>query len=60
MGPEARREYLARMRERYVVANRREKGRLLEEAVAVSGGRLRETNLPPGQRAHSNKQRDEL
>ena len=37
MGPEAQREYLARMRERYVVATRREKGRLLDEAVAVTG-----------------------
>ena len=37
MGPEAQREYLARMRERYVVATRREKGRLLDEAVSVTG-----------------------
>lgn len=37
MGPKAQREYLARMQERYVVANRREKGRLLDEAVAVTG-----------------------
>ena len=37
MGPEAQREYLARMRERYVIATRREKSRLLEEAVAVTG-----------------------
>ena len=37
MGPEARREYLARMRERYVIANRKEKSRLLDEAVAVTG-----------------------
>ena len=37
MGPEAQREYLARMRERYVGATRREKGRLLDEAVAVTG-----------------------
>lgn len=37
MGPKAQREYLGRMRERYVVANRGEKGRLLDEAVAVTG-----------------------
>ena len=37
VGPEAQREYLARMRERYVGATRREKGRLLDEAVAVTG-----------------------
>ena len=37
MGPQARREYLGRMRERYVIANRKAKGRLLDEAVAVTG-----------------------
>jgi len=37
VGPEAQREYLARMRERYVIAKRREKSRLLDEAVAVTG-----------------------
>lgn len=37
MGPEARREYLTRMRERYVGASRREKSRLLDEAVAMTG-----------------------
>ncbi len=37
MGPEAQREYLARMRERYGVARRPEKTRLLDEAVAVTG-----------------------
>ena len=37
MGPKAQREYLGRMRERYVVATRREKGRLLDEAVGVTG-----------------------
>ena len=37
MGPKAQREYLARMRERYVVATRPEKSRLLDEAVAVTG-----------------------
>jgi len=37
VGPEAQREYLARMRERYLIATRREKGRLLDEAVAVTG-----------------------
>ena len=37
MGPEAQREYLARMRERYLIATRREKGALLDEAVAVTG-----------------------
>ncbi len=36
MGPQAQREYLGRMRERYVIANRKEKGRLLDEAVAVT------------------------
>ena len=37
MGPETQREYLARMRERYVIARRREKSRLLDEAMAVTG-----------------------
>lgn len=37
VGPKAQREYVGRMRERYVVANRREKGRLLDEAVAMTG-----------------------
>lgn len=37
MGPKAQREYLGRMRERYVIATRREKSRLLDEAVAVTG-----------------------
>lgn len=37
MGPEAQREYLARMRERYVSATRREKTQLLDEAGAVTG-----------------------
>jgi len=37
VGPEARREYLARMRERYVVATRRAKSRLLDEAVTMTG-----------------------
>ena len=37
VGPKAQREYLGRMRERYVIANRKEKGRLLDEAVAVTG-----------------------
>ena len=37
MGPEAQREYLARMRERYLMATRQEKGQLLAEAVAVTG-----------------------
>ena len=37
MGPEAEREYLARMRERYRMASRPEKGRLLDEAGAVTG-----------------------
>ena len=37
MGPEARREYLAQMRERYVGVNRREQGRLLAEAMTVTG-----------------------
>jgi len=37
VGPEAQREYLARMRERYLIAKRQEKSRLLDEAVAVTG-----------------------
>ncbi len=37
MGPKAQREYLARMRERYVIASRAEKSRLLDEAVAMTG-----------------------
>ena len=37
MGPEAQREYLARMRERYLIAPRPEKSRLLDEAVVVTG-----------------------
>ena len=37
MGPKAQREYLARVRERYVGAGRRAKGRLLDEAVAMTG-----------------------
>ncbi len=37
MGPMAQREYLRRMRERYVMATREEKGRLLDEAMEVTG-----------------------
>lgn len=37
MGPEAQREYLAKMRERYVRADRVVKSRLLDEAVAMTG-----------------------
>jgi len=37
VGPKAQREYLVRMRERYLIATRREKSRLLNEAVAVTG-----------------------
>ena len=37
MGPQAQREYLGQMRERYVIADRKGKGRLLDEAVAVTG-----------------------
>ena len=37
MGPQAQRECLARMRERHVVADRQHKGRLLDEAVAMTG-----------------------
>lgn len=56
MGPEAQREYLARMRERYRVATRAEKGRLLDEAVAVTGRhrkaliRCWRRDRPPGRR----------
>ena len=37
MGPQARQEYLAQLRDRYVRASRREKGRMLTEAVTVTG-----------------------
>ena len=37
MGPQARPEYLAQMRDRYVGASRMEKGRVLTEAVTVTG-----------------------
>ena len=37
MGSQARQEYLAQMRDRYVRASRREKGQLLTEAVTVTG-----------------------
>ena len=37
MGPQARREYLAQMRERYLGASRAAKGALLTEAVTVTG-----------------------
>jgi len=37
VGPQARQEYLAQMRDRYLRASRREKGRLLTEAVTVTG-----------------------
>ncbi len=37
VGPAARREYLARMRDRYMRATRREKSRLLDEAVTMTG-----------------------
>ena len=37
MGPQARQEYLAQMRDRYLGTSRREKGRLLTEAVTVTG-----------------------
>ena len=37
MGPQARQEYLAQMRERYLVASRRTKGVLLTEAMTVTG-----------------------
>ena len=37
MGPQARDEYLAQMRDRYVRASRMEKGRMLTEAVTVTG-----------------------
>ena len=37
VGPQARHEYLAQMRGRYLGASRREKGRLLTEAVTVTG-----------------------
>ena len=35
VGPQARQEYLAQMRDRYVRAARQEKGRMLTEAVSV-------------------------
>ena len=37
VGPQARREYLERMRERYVTATGGAKGRLLDEVCAVTG-----------------------
>ena len=37
MGPEARDEYLAQLRDRYVRATRTEKGRMLTEAETVTG-----------------------
>ena len=37
MGPQARDEYLAQMRDRYGRAARTEKGRMLTEAVTVTG-----------------------
>ena len=37
VGPQARPEYLAQMRDRYVGASRTEKGRVLTEAVTVTG-----------------------
>lgn len=40
MGPEAQPENLAQMRARYVAAPRKEKSRLLDEAVAVTGPAL--------------------
>ena len=37
MGPQARQEYLAQLRDRYLRTARREKGRMLTEAVTVTG-----------------------
>jgi hypothetical protein len=37
VGPQARREYLARMRERYATASRKAKSRLLDEVCEVTG-----------------------
>lgn len=37
MGPQARQEYLAQLRDRYLRAARAEKGRMLMEAVTVTG-----------------------
>ena len=37
MGPQARQEYLAQLRDRYLRAARREKGRMLTKAVTVTG-----------------------
>ena len=37
MGPQAREEYLAQLRDRYLGATRMEKGRMLTEAVTVTG-----------------------
>ena len=54
MGPQARHEYLAQMRDRYVRASRREKGRLLTEAVTVTGYHrkavIRAWRRPPARR----------
>ena len=55
MGPQARQEYLAQMRDRYLGASRREKGRLLTEAVTVTGyhrkALIRAWRRPAAQRA---------
>ncbi len=37
VGPQARREYLVRMRERYETASRATKSRLLDEVCEVTG-----------------------
>ena len=37
VGPQARREYLARMRDRYPMANRATRSQLVSEVVAMTG-----------------------
>jgi hypothetical protein len=55
VGPQARHEYLAQMRDRYLRASRTEKGRMLTEAVTVTGYHrkaiMRAWQRPAGRRA---------
>lgn len=55
VGPQAKREYLTRMRERYLTAGRVTKSHLLDEACEVTGGHrqavMRFLRRPAGRRA---------
>ena len=57
VGPQARREYLARMRERYETADRAAKSRLLNEVCEVTGyhrkAAIRLLRRPAVRRRHS-------